>query len=485
MKLRAPELLLAASLSNSDGRRLPQICAATAGGIALLALIGWQLHARFLGGQWGANIPMAPSTALAFLFLGGALFSYARWQVQVFSRRFAMAAVSLVFLLGLLVLGQFITGIDLGVEQALSRTNESLGQAPLGRMSPLTAISFLLESAALVFLLITQRGRYAPTAAALLAAGATAINLVVLLGYAYGAPLLYGGTFIPVALPTAFAFVLVGVGQINLATPALPALRAWSGASMRGRLLRAFLPSVLVLILIVFRLDHIFDQSLLMNQTLWRALIVLAAAVLVVAIIGWIAGRTGAAIEQAEESLRKTKEDFRRSLDDSPMGIRIFMPDGMTVYANRLFLDLFGCDSLEEFNATPPEKRYTPESYGKYKQRKERRKRDDFVPPGYEISIVRKNGESRHLEVFLKELLWNGEPHFQHLCHDVTERKQAEEALRRSEENFRRSLDDSPMGIRIMTADGETIYANRAMLDLYGYASVEEFATTPIKKRYT
>ena len=45
-------------------------------------------------------------------------------------------------------------------------------------------------------------------------------------------------------------------------------------------------------------------------------------------------------------------------------------------------------------------------------------------------------------------------------------RKPAEEALRRTEENFRRSLDESPLGIRIVTAEGETLYANRALLDL-------------------
>ena len=52
------------------------------------------------------------------------------------------------------------------------------------------------------------------------------------------------------------------------------------------------------------------------------------------------------------------------------------------------------------------------------------------------------------------------------------ERKRAEEALRLSEENFRRSMDDSPMGIRIVSADGETLYANRSILDLYDYDSL-------------
>ncbi|GAJ06568.1 unnamed protein product [marine sediment metagenome] len=43
---------------------------------------------------------------------------------------------------------------------------------------------------------------------------------------------------------------------------------------------------------------------------------------------------------------------------------------------------------------------------------------------------------------------------------DIAKRREAEEALRESEQNFRNSLDDSPLGIRIVTAEGELFYAN-------------------------
>jgi len=69
--------------------------------------------------------------------------------------------------------------------------------------------------------------------------------------------------------------------------------------------------------------------------------------------------------------------------------------------------------------------------------------------------------------------------------HDITERKQLEEDLRLSEENFRRSLENSPLGVRIVTIEGETIYANREILDIYGYDSIEELKRTPLKNRYT
>ena len=72
-----------AGLPRSDplmpSQRLTQRCAGAAFGIALLAAAGWLFQVRFLAGQGGEYIPMAPSTALAFLLLSSGVFSHARW----------------------------------------------------------------------------------------------------------------------------------------------------------------------------------------------------------------------------------------------------------------------------------------------------------------------------------------------------------------------------------------------------------------------
>ena len=73
----------------------------------------------------------------------------------------------------------------------------------------------------------------------------------------------------------------------------------------------------------------------------------------------------------------------------------------------------------------------------------------------------------------------------ENLKQEITERKRAEEALKASEQNFRNSMDESAIGIRTVDSDGKTIYANRAILNIYGYDSIEELKATPVKKRYT
>jgi len=134
------------------------------------------------------------------------------------------------------------------------------------------------------------------------------------------------------------------------------------------------------------------------------------------------------ASKQTEEALRLSEENFHCSLDDSPLGVRIVTAEGETIYANRAILDIYGYDSVEELRTTPIKNRYTPQSYAEFKIRREKRKWGNG-PSEYEISIVRKNGEVRHLQVFRKEMLWNGEMQFQIVYQDITERKRMEKDI--------------------------------------------------------
>ncbi len=60
------------------------------------------------------------------------------------------------------------------------------------------------------------------------------------------------------------------------------------------------------------------------------------------------------------------------------------------------------------------------------------------------------------------------------LKREMAERKQVEEALRRSEEKYRSLVEGAPYGIAWSTLDGRLVMANRAMVELLGYSSAEE-----------
>ena len=116
--------------------------------------------------------------------------------------------------------------------------------------------------------------------------------------------------------------------------------------------------------------------------------------------------------KQAEESLRRSEENFRHSFDDSPLGVRIVTAAGETIYANRAILDIYGFESLDELKATPSMMRYTPESYAEFQIRREKRQQGIDIPYEYAIDIIRKDGQVRHLQVLRKEISWDGEASF-------------------------------------------------------------------------
>jgi PAS domain-containing protein len=71
-----------------------------------------------------------------------------------------------------------------------------------------------------------------------------------------------------------------------------------------------------------------------------------------------------------------------------------------------------------------------------------------------------------------KLVLWNGKKEWQILYNDITERVQAEETLKASEEKYSTLIEQSSDGILILV-DRMIVFANRRVNEMTGFAQIE------------
>jgi PAS domain S-box-containing protein len=94
---------------------------------------------------------------------------------------------------------------------------------------------------------------------------------------------------------------------------------------------------------------------------------------------------------------------------------------------------------------------------------------------GFEWEVIRKDGATTYIEVSISLIVRPGEKptRFRGLARDITERKQAEEALRESEESFRSYLENAPDGVYMSDVKGNFLYGNRKCEEIIGYRKEE------------
>lgn len=329
--------------------RLAIVCALVTISISGLAIAGWLLNWLIIARISPEYIPMAPSTSIFFLISGAALLAYSYQPANLTARKFARAGAAFILIICFIILVDYLAGSGFDIERILLPTPGKFDQVPVGRMSPITATSFVLSGSALLLLLFSPEGKQRTKGiAAYLATIVLSVGIVILLGYLYGTPLLYGGTIIPVALTTAIAFVFLSFGLITAAGPDYLPLRLFIGHSVRARLMRAFLPITIAFIVIDGWL-HIVVFSHATNLVLESSILVILSLVIIGSIISKIAEIVGSDIDranvrrrEAEEALRENKERLNFALEGTNDGIWDVQMDTGAVYMSPRGCEILG-----------------------------------------------------------------------------------------------------------------------------------------------
>ncbi len=176
--------------------------------------------------------------------------------------------------------------------------------------------------------------------------------------------------------------------------------------------------------------------------------------------------------KQVEQALRVSEARCRSFLENANDIIYSHDLLGNYVAVNGAAEKITGY-SLKELEKMNIAEFVVPEHHERIKQVIER-KLHDPTPSVHEFDIITKDGRRRTLEVNPKISAIEGQPlAIEGVARDITERKQAENALRASEERFRRAIAIETVGIVFFKTDrqlgGQITDSNDAFLKMSGY----------------
>jgi two-component system NtrC family sensor kinase len=169
--------------------------------------------------------------------------------------------------------------------------------------------------------------------------------------------------------------------------------------------------------------------------------------------------------KRAEAALADEATRHHILIDESSDGIVVLDEQGKVYEANRRFAEMLG---------------YTPKEVRKLsvwdwefqfprEQVAEMIRTVDEKGDRFETKHRRKDGTVYDVEISTNGAIYAGQKLIFCVCRDITERKQAETALRQEEEKLRVILESIPQGVTVTDLEGKILEVNNAVLRLHGY----------------
>jgi two-component system cell cycle sensor histidine kinase/response regulator CckA len=153
-------------------------------------------------------------------------------------------------------------------------------------------------------------------------------------------------------------------------------------------------------------------------------------------------------------------------LDAAPAAITIHDDEGRFFFANRASASLHGYRDEAEFLAVNLNDLDAPVS--RASREAHLRQVTEEGEARFEVEHIRKDGSVFPLEVLAKTIEWKGQPAVLSIAHDITDRKRAEEALRRQQVQLQKIFEIIPIGLWFADRNGMLLRGNPEGVRIWG-----------------
>ncbi len=277
--------MLDTTFNTSGTRAASRLCALLALIIGAVGLAGWIFEIPALQRLHASLVTMKANTAMALMLVSISLLLQQDEKSIGVKERLAQGLAALVALLGTLTLAEILFGWDLGIDQCwFHESLASAGPSFPGRMGVASAVVFIFLGIALMFLDTRLAGKYWASKLAVAAAVAT---MLVFLYYFFGVERGESvSKYVTIALHTTVAFYALCVG-ILFVRPNRGVMRALLSPSVGSVVARRMLPPAFVLPILLGWLFISGENAGLYGPGFGTAVFVLLIIMCFTGLIGW------------------------------------------------------------------------------------------------------------------------------------------------------------------------------------------------------
>jgi PAS domain S-box-containing protein len=170
--------------------------------------------------------------------------------------------------------------------------------------------------------------------------------------------------------------------------------------------------------------------------------------------------------KRAEEEIQESEEKYRNLVERANDGV-VIVQDGKVKFSNARLAEMLGY-TVERIVNTSFLDYVFPEERSRIADIYKRRFQGEDAPDIYEMAALHKDGGRIDIEINSGQITHDGKPATLSLIRDITDRKQAEEGLRESEEQLRSLLQSIQAAVVVHGPNTEILACNRASQELLG-----------------